>query len=154
TKTHNYLNLIMADLEVHGRDPDAWAVLLDENGNLCEGMGSNIFVVKDGRLMTPLERYVLAGVSRQTVIGLARQLGFPVVERDIDPYDAYTADEVFVTSTSLCLCPVSSFNCAPIAGGQVPGPISKQLLDAYSDLVDCDIAGQYLRQLNEEGFGP
>ena len=154
TKTHNYLNLIMADLEVHGRDPDAWAVLLDENGNLCEGMGSNIFVVRDGRLMTPLERYVLAGVSRQTVIDLAHQLGIPVEERDIDPYDAYTDDEVFVTSTSLCLCPVSSFNGAPIAGGQVPGPVSKRLVDAYSDLVDCDIVGQYLRQLGEEGLGP
>jgi branched-chain amino acid aminotransferase len=104
--------------------------------------------------MTPLERYVLAGVSRQTVIDLAHQLGIPVEERDIDPYDAYTADEVFVTSTSLCLCPVSSFNGAPIAGGQVPGPVSKRLVDAYSDLVDCDIVGQYLRQLGEEGLGP
>jgi branched-chain amino acid aminotransferase len=49
---------------------------------------------------------------------------------------------------------VSSFNGAPIAGGQVPGPVSKRLVDAYSDLVDCDIVGQYLRQLGEEGLGP
>ena len=49
-KTHNYLNLITADLEVHARDPEAWAVLLDVNGNLCEGLGANIFTVKDGRL--------------------------------------------------------------------------------------------------------
>src|SRR5262245_52841564 len=65
TKTHNYLNMITADLEVKDRDPEAWAVLLDENGNLCEGLGSNIFVVRNNRLATPQGRYVLEGVSRQ-----------------------------------------------------------------------------------------
>ncbi|HVY43642.1 MAG TPA: aminotransferase class IV [Hyphomicrobiaceae bacterium] len=147
TKTHNYLNMVMADMEVHAQDPEAWAVLLDENGNLCEGLGSNVFVVKNGRLMTPRERYVLAGVSRATVIELARELKIDVEERDLDLYDAYTADEMFLTSTSLCLCGVSSVNGAPIGGGKIPGPITRQLLDAYSDLVSCDIAGQYLRRL-------
>ena len=66
-KTHNYLNMIMGELEVRDRDPEAWAVLLDENGSLCEGIGSNIFVVKDGRISTPLGKYVLEGISRQTV---------------------------------------------------------------------------------------
>ena len=68
-KTHNYLNLIMGDLEVKARDAEAWAVTLDVNGNLCEGMGSNIFIVRDGALITPLTKYVLPGISRQTVIG-------------------------------------------------------------------------------------
>ena len=63
TKTHNYLNMVMADLEVRDRDPQAWALLLDENGNLCEGLGSNVFIVKDGRLATPQGRYVLEGVK-------------------------------------------------------------------------------------------
>lgn len=147
TKTHNYLNMVMADLEVHAQDPEAWAVLLDENGNLCEGLGSNVFVVKDGRLMTPRERYVLAGVSRATAIELARELGIEVEERDIDLYDAYTADEMFLTSTSLCLCGVASVNGARIGDGKIPGPITKRLLDAYSELVACDIAGQYLARL-------
>ncbi len=146
-KTHNYLNMVMADMEARERDPEAWAVLLDENGNLCEGMGSNIFVVKDKRISTPLGRYVLEGVSRQTVIDLARQEGFEVVERDIDLYDAYTADEVFLTSTSLCLCPVSKVNHATIGDGRVPGPVVKRILDAYSKSVDCDIPGQYLSRL-------
>jgi branched-chain amino acid aminotransferase len=146
-KTHNYLNMVMADMEARERDPEAWAVLLDENGNLCEGQGSNIFVVKDGRISTPQGRYVLEGVSRQTVIDLARQEGFEVVERDIDLYDAYTADEVFLTSTSLCLCPVSKVNGAVIADGKVPGPVVKRITDAYSKLVGCDIPGQYLRHL-------
>jgi branched-chain amino acid aminotransferase len=146
-KTHNYLNMIVADLEVKNSDPEAWAVLLDENGNLCEGMGSNIFVVKDGRLSTPQGRYVLEGVSRQTVIELAGQLQIPVVERDIDLYDAYTADEVFLTSTSLCLCGVSKVNGNLVGDGKSPGPITKRLLDAYSQSVGCDIAGQYLARL-------
>jgi branched-chain amino acid aminotransferase len=146
-KTHNYLNMVMADLEARERDPEAWAVLLDENGNLCEGMGSNIFVVKDGRISTPQGRYVLEGVSRMTVIELARKEGFEVVERDIDLYDAYTADEVFLTSTSLCLCPVSKVNHATIGHGKVPGPVASRILKAYSDYVGLDIAGQYLSRL-------
>lgn len=146
-KTHNYLNMIMADMEVRERDPNAWAVLLDENGNLCEGMGSNIFVVKGNRISTPIGRNVLEGVSRETVMDLARKEGFDLVERDIDLYDAYTADEVFLTSTSLCLCPVSKVNGATIGDGKVPGPVATRLLGAYSRFVDCDIPGQYLNQL-------
>lgn len=146
-KTHNYLNMIAGELEVHAQDPSAWAVLLDEGGRLAEGMGSNIFVARDGRLLTPRGRYVLEGVSRQTVIELAHGLGVPVEECDLDVYDAYTADEVFLTSTSLCLCGVSSVNGAAIGGGQVPGPLTRRLLDAYGKLVGCDIAGQYLAHL-------
>ena len=67
-KTHNYINLSLADREVRAEDPDAWAVLLDHNGNLAEGLGSNIFVVRDGELHTPQARYVLPGISRETVI--------------------------------------------------------------------------------------
>ena len=74
-KTHNYLNLIVANQEVQASDPEAWALLLDVNGNLCEGMGSNIFIVRDGEVVTPREKFVLPGVSRQTVIDLARQEG-------------------------------------------------------------------------------
>ena len=146
-KTHNYLNMIVADQEVRDRDPEAWAVLLDENGNLAEGMGSNIFVVKDGRISTPQGRYVLEGVSRQTVIEIARAEGFEVVERDIDLYDAYTADEVFLTSTSLCICPVAKVNGAVIGDGCVPGKVVAKLTAAYSKQVGCDIPGQYLRHL-------
>jgi branched-chain amino acid aminotransferase len=132
---------------VHAHDPEAWAVLLDENGNLCEGLGSNVFVVKDGRLSTPSGRFVLEGISRETVIELARGAGIPCEERDIDLYDAYTAEEVFLTSTSLCLCGVSHVNGARIGKGPVPGPVTKRLLDAYTELVGCDIVGQYLSRL-------
>jgi branched-chain amino acid aminotransferase len=146
-KTHNYLNMIVADQEVKSRDPGAWAVLLDENGSLAEGMGSNIFTVKDGRMFTPQGRYVLEGVSRMTVLELADELGISVTERDLDLYDTYTADEVFLTSTSLCICPVVSVNGATIGDGKVPGPITRRLTDAYSKMVGVDIAGQYLSRL-------
>jgi branched-chain amino acid aminotransferase len=146
-KTHNYLNLITADLEVHARDPEAWAVLLDVNGNLCEGLGSNIFVVRDGRLLTPHERYVLPGVSRATAIELAAQAGIPFAEADIDLYDAYTAEEAFITSTSLCLCPVRSVNGNPVGAGTVPGTLTRRISDAYARLVNCDFVAQYLKHL-------
>jgi branched-chain amino acid aminotransferase len=146
-KTHNYLNLIVANQEVQSLDPEAWAVLLDVNGNLAEGMGSNIFVVRAGEIQTPHERYVLPGVSRQTVIDLARDEGLPLREADIDLYDAYNADEVFLTSTSLCICPVSKVNGVAIGPtGQVWGPVTKRLADAYQRFVGHDFVGQYLKR--------
>ena len=63
-KTHNYLNLIMADLEAKAQDQEAWSVLLDAQGHLAEGIGSNIFLVRDGEVLTPRERFVLPGISR------------------------------------------------------------------------------------------
>jgi branched-chain amino acid aminotransferase len=122
-------------------------VLLDHHGNLCEGLGSNVFVVRDGELSTPHERFVLPGVSRATVIELAEGLGIPWREADLDLYDAYNADEMFLTSTSLCICPVRSVNGSTIAGGTIPGPITRRLTDAYIQLVDCDFVGQYLRHI-------
>ncbi len=146
-KMHQYLNLILADREVKAQKPDAWAVLLDVNGNLCEGQGSNIFLVRDGGLLTPRERYVLPGVTRQAVIDFAGQLGIPCEETDIDLYDAYTAEECFLTSTSLCICGVSTLNGRKFADGTVPGPVTRRLTDAFRELVGCDFVAQYLRHL-------
>jgi branched-chain amino acid aminotransferase len=147
-KTHNYLNLVMGDLEAKAADPEAWAVLLDANGNLCEGTGSNIFVVRNGTVMTPRERYVLPGISRETVIELAREIGQPCVEADIDLYDAYTADEAFLTSTSLCICPVRSLNGRHVGVDAMPGPVTQRLIDAFAKLLDFDYVAQYKRRLN------
>jgi len=147
-KTHNYLNLIMGDLEAKSADPEAWAVLLDGNGNLCEGTGSNIFIVRGGTVMTPRARYVLPGISRETVIEVAKQIGQPLVEADIDLYDAYTADEAFLTSTSLCICPVRGINSRRVGCDAMPGPVTQRLMDAYSGLMDFDFVAQYKRRLN------
>jgi branched-chain amino acid aminotransferase len=147
-KMHQYLNLVLADREVKAQNSDAWAVLLDVNGNLAEGQGSNIFLVRDGGLLTPRERYVLPGVSRQAVIDLAHQLDIPCDETDIDLYDAYTADECFLTSTSLCICGVRSLNGRTFISDAVPGPVTRRLIDAYKELVGCDFVAQYLRRLD------
>ncbi len=144
-KTHNYLNLIMADLEVSSQDPEAFALLLDHNGNIAEGRGSNVFFVFEGRLVTPHERYVLPGVSRQTVIELAEKEGIPFAEKDYDLFDAYNADEAFITSTSFCICPCRSINGREFASGAVPGPVTKRLMDAYVELVGYDWISQYTR---------
>lgn len=146
-KSHNYLNLVMAEREVVAHDPDAWAVLLDTNGNLCEGLGSNIFLVRDGKLLTPRDRFVLPGVSRQAVMDLAKEAGIACEEKDVDLYDAYTADEVFLTSTSLCLCGVRTVNGQAIGDGKPRGPVTKRLTDAYVAMVGCDFVRQYLSKL-------
>lgn len=146
-KTHNYLNMIVAEQPVKAANPDAWAVLLDENGNLAEGIGSNIFIVRNGALQTPREKFVLPGVSRQMTMDMAAKLGIACDERDIDMFDAATADEMFLTSTSLCILPVSSFNGQKVAGGGIPGPVTKRLIDAYSAEVGCDFMAQYLSHL-------
>ena len=147
-KMHQYLNLVLADREVKAQNPDAWAVLLDINGNLAEGQGSNIFLVRDGALTTPRERYVLPGISRQATIDLARQLLIPFEEKDLDLYDAYTADECFLTSTSLCICGVRSLNGRTFGAGRVPGPVTERLIDAYREVVGCDFVAQYLARLD------
>ena len=146
-KTHNYLNLILGDLEAQASDPDAWAVLLDEAGNLTEGRGSNIFLVKNGTVATPKGQYVLEGITRGVAMNLASGLDMPVEERDLDLYDVYTADEAFLTSTSLCICPISSVNGTPVADGKAPGVITRRLMDAFSDLAGMDFEGQYLAHL-------
>ena len=120
-------------------------MLLDENGNLAEGIGSNIFIVRDGVVYTPSERYVLPGVSRQTAMDMATQLGIKLIEGDIDLFDAYVADECFITSTSFCICPVRSINGNRMGETAVPGPVTKKLIDAYVKFVNFDWVQQYLR---------
>ena len=146
-KTHNYLNFVLGDLEVEAQNPDALSVLLDKNGNLAEGKGSNIFLIKDEKLVTPKEKYVLPGVSREVVIELSKILEYEIKEDDIDLFDAYNADEAFITSTSFCICPVQSLNGRHLKAAEVPGPITTQLINSYIELVGFDWYSQYLSKL-------
>lgn len=146
-KTHNYINLILGELEVAARNPDALSVLLDRDGNLAEGKGSNIFLASGGRLRTPRERFVLPGVSRQVTMELAAGLGIEVEEADIDLFDAYNADEAFITSTSFCICPVRSVNGRRVGEPAIPGPITRRLIEAYVEMVGFDWHAQYLAKL-------
>ena len=146
-KTHNYLNVGMADREIKDRDPDAWVVLLDERGNLAEGSSNNFFLVKDGVLYTPRRQMVLAGVTRQTVMELAATLNIPTEEKDMDLYEAYSADEMFITSSSLCICPVTSINGIAVDSGEIPGPMTGGLMAAFSEMVGMDYVSQYTAHL-------
>ncbi len=145
-KTTNYLNMTLGDLEAKARNPKNWAVLLDHRGNLCEGIGANLFLVQDGVVRTPTEAHVLPGVSRATVIELCEAQGIPLDITDLALHDAYVADEAFLTSTSLCLCPVASFNGRSYPGG-LPGPVTRRIIEAYSRLVGMDFVQQYLDHL-------
>ena len=148
-KSHNYLNLIMADMEAKKQDPEAWAILLDTRGFLSEGIGSNIFPIKDGVIYTPQEQYVLGGISRETAIEMAERIDVPVVAKDLDLFDAITADEIFLTSTSLFISGVRSFQGRQIGDGTAAGPITKALMDEYVDFVEFDWLGQYLKRLED-----
>ena len=110
-------------------------------------MGSNIFIVREDALFTPSERYVLPGVSRQMTIDMAGKLGIACTPGDIDMFDAANAEEMFLTSTSLCILPVKNFNGTAVGDGRTPGPITRKLIDAYSKDVGCDFVAQYLKFL-------
>ena len=98
----------------------------------------------------PRSQYVLAGVSRQTVIELAEKLNIQVIEDDLSPYDALNADEAFITSTSFCICPARSCNGKPIGKSQVPGPMTEKLQQAFVELVGYNFVDQYLSHLPKE----
>jgi branched-chain amino acid aminotransferase len=100
---------------------------------------------------TPQERFVLPGISRETVIELCRELDLPLVEGDFDAYDLAGADEAFFTSTSLCLCPVRSVDGRVMREPAIPGPVTRRILDAFAQRVGCDFVRQYLHHLEPAG---
>lgn len=142
-KHHSRLNFVQAELEAADVDPDARPILLDDAGNVTEGIGYNIFLVRDGILKTPTDRSILQGVSRSVIIDLADRLDIAFSEEDLQPYDLYTADEVFFSSTSPRIMPVSRVDNRPVAD-ECPGPVTRRLLSAHSELVGVDIVDQAL----------
>lgn len=143
-KHYSRMNFNMAELEVSDIDPDAWPILMDMDGNLTEGTGYNFFMVTDGVIRTSNDRSILQGISRGMVFDLARQLNIPVVEEDLQPYDLYTADEVFFSGTSPCVLPVTRVDKRQVSDGK-PGQITQQLLAAWSETVGVDVVGQAQR---------
>jgi len=143
-KYRSRLHFSLADAEARLIDPDALPLMLDHQGNLAEGTGWNFFVVNRGEVLTPSERNILQGVSRLTTIELARGLGLTVRETDIQPYHATTADEAFMTSTSLCMMPVTRFNGQPIGDGR-PGPFTLRLIERWKEYVDFDFVAHAKR---------
>ena len=143
-KHYSRANFVQAQLQVADVDPYAFPVLLDKNGNITENVAGNFFIVTDDVLKTSRDQSILQGISRMVAIELAEQLGIPVVEEDIQPYDAYTADEAFLTTSSYQLLPVSRIDSRQV-GDEIPGPISKQLLAAWSEIAGLDIVDQASR---------
>ena len=146
-KNRSRLAYTLAEMEAKLVDPAAQGILLDIHGNVAENKGGNVFLVSDGQLKTPDPSNCLAGISRETVLELAAELGVPTCETRLQPYDLYTADEVFFTSTPYCIMPATRFNGLPVGDGAV-GPVTRQLLAAWSKRVGIDIVGQALDQLN------
>jgi branched-chain amino acid aminotransferase len=146
-KNRSRMAYTLAEMEAKLADPQAQGVILDIHGNVAENKGGNIFVVQDGRLRTPATHNCLAGISRETVLELAAGLGIAAEETLLQPYDLYTADELFFTSTPYCIMPATKFNGLPVGDGRV-GPVAQRLLGAWSELVGCDIVKQALSQLD------
>ena len=132
--TGNYLNSVLATQECRRGGYDV-AVLLDKDGFVSEAPGENIFLVKDSALLTPpLANSVLEGVTRNTVIQIARQLGYPVAERAIGRSELYTCDELFLTGTACEVASVVTIDDKTI-GNAGEGPISRQIRETYRDIV-------------------
>lgn len=126
----NYLNSIMARREASLGGYDE-AILLDQQGYVAEGSGENIFVVQKGELLTPpASGAILLGVTRDTIIDLARALGLPVREQAVSRNMLYQADEVFFTGTAAEVTPVTTIDGYKIGSGE-PGPMSLRLADKY-----------------------
>jgi branched-chain amino acid aminotransferase len=140
-KNRSRMAYTLAETEVKLVDREAQSVILDIYGNVSENKGGNIFVFSDGILKTPTTENCLSGISRATVLQLAKGLNIETKEMRMQPYDLATADEVFFTSTPYCIMPATQFNGLQIGSGQV-GPITKGLLSAWSELVGMDIIKQ------------
>jgi branched-chain amino acid aminotransferase len=128
-KSLNYLNNILAKIEANCKGGDE-AIFFDTNGYLSEGSGDNIFVVKNGEIVTPPTLNNLRGVTRLVALECAADLGITVVERNMGYFDLYSADEVFVTGTAAEVGPIVTIDGRTIGSGR-PGPVTRQLMSAF-----------------------
>jgi branched-chain amino acid aminotransferase len=138
-KSLNYLNNILAKIEANNAGVEE-AVMLNSEGYVAEGTADNLFIVKQGKLLTPpLSAGALYGITRATVIELAEQTGLKVSEPNLTRYDLFNADECFVTGTGAEIMPVVKIDGRVIGSGK-PGPITQQLVKEYHALTQ--VAGE------------
>lgn len=129
----NYLNSILATQECKRNGYDE-AILLDQLGNISEAPGENIFIFRDGRLLTPPNSSsALEGITKDSVIEIAKDLGYKTVEREIPRTEAYFSDEVFLTGTAAEITPITSIDGKKIGSGKV-GNVTRQIRQNYSDI--------------------
>jgi branched-chain amino acid aminotransferase len=131
----NYMNsqLILMEATQNGYTE---GIALDSEGYVSEGSGQNIFVVRDGRIVTPpLGASVLPGITRDTVVQLAADCGIPLVEQNIPRELLYMADELFFSGTATEICPIRSVDRLPVGSGS-RGPITKRLQEAFTEVIE------------------
>lgn len=132
--TGAYINACLAsdDARLNGFDE---AILLTADGHVSEAASSNLFMVRGGRLVTPpVSEAILEGVTRNTVIDLAREMGYEVEERKIDRTELYTAEELFLTGTAVEIRAIGRVDHRPVAGGS-EGPITRRIRETYEAAV-------------------
>jgi branched-chain amino acid aminotransferase len=133
-KSGNYLNNVLALGEARRRWGAHEAILCAGDGSIAEGASSNVFAVIGGEVRTPpTEVGILDGITRGKVIALCREAGLPFAERRMTPEELRGADEVFVTSATRAVLPVTRIDDRPVANG-VPGPVTRRLMEAYDQL--------------------
>jgi len=141
-KCRSRMHYYLADQRARALQPPARALMLDERGNACETSTANLLLhVRGTGLISPPRASILPGITLAATLELAAAAGISCVERDINPADVASADEVLLTSTPNCLLPATRFNGAPIGSGE-PGPAFARLLRAWNDSVGLDIAAQ------------
>lgn len=130
----NYLNSIIATQEAK-RDGVDEAILLDQQGNVSEAPGENIFIVREGQLITPsLSSSALEGITRDAIIKIAMDLDIDVVEKYVSRGELIMADEIFLTGTAAEITPIISMDSQKIGTGK-PGIITKKMMEEYTDIV-------------------
>lgn len=132
--TGNYLNSILAVREAAARGFDE-AILLDVNGNLAEGAVENIFLIKDGKVLTNDESSsILLGITRDSAIQIAGHLGYKVEVRALKLHELLSADEIFLTGTAIEITPVREVD-GKVVGNGARGPITEQIQKTFFDIV-------------------
>ncbi len=140
-KHHARISSRLAELEARRYDKEAWPLLVDDNGFITESTGANFFIAKRDRVLTPEPRNCLRGISRNYVLDLCRRHGIEYRERNIEIFDAVTADEAFFTATPWSIMPCTSINGQKIGNGR-PGKITKFLTQRWIEEVQCDFISQ------------
>lgn len=138
-------NHFIAAFEAKQVHAEAISLMLDLNGYITESTAANCLFVSNKTLWVPNREGVLNGITMLTVMELAQELGIPIKEGDYTPFDVYNADEGFLTASSFSILPAASLNGVRI-GTEVPGPVTKALLVAWSELVKVDIVAQAERR--------
>jgi branched-chain amino acid aminotransferase len=129
-KSLNYLNSVLAKMEATAYGADE-AIGLEKNGLISEGVGENLFIVKDGKIFTPPSSTgALAGITAQLAIKFAKNVGCEVIETNITPFQLFTADEAFFTGTAAEVVPIREVNKRQVGNGR-PGPVTKKLMAAF-----------------------